>query len=249
MKQRIGPRELVVSEQAVIAVLLVLMLQQLAQLTKYLGTVWTIIREIGNIVRAASIRQHGNIVQIVLHLRLTGGKLVDLVPGVVNSSTPSAVATFDMLHSVGARLESLLSTDGTTHVTRTVDLLVHFKIVLVVKGPGAIRTRVDRPVDAVGASRSSCTFVPLVVAKIVRLSTIATLSAATLVHNLVDAVDASRSSPTFPPLVAAKVVRTTPLPAISTNTIHVTLLNRRSVLSVENQSNACSVASPFLLYS
>jgi hypothetical protein len=84
-----------------IAVLLVLMLQQLAQVPKYLGAVWTIIREIRNVC-AASIRQHGNIVQIVLHLRLTGCKLVDLVPSVVNSSTPSAVATFDMLHSVGA---------------------------------------------------------------------------------------------------------------------------------------------------
>ncbi len=85
-----------------IAVLLVLMLQQVAQVAECRGAVRTMIREIGNIVRAASMRQHGNIVQIVLHLRLTGCKLVDLVPSVVNSSTPSAVATFDMLHSVGA---------------------------------------------------------------------------------------------------------------------------------------------------
>jgi hypothetical protein len=92
----------VVAEQAVIAVLLVLMLHQLAQVAEYLGAVWTIVREIGNMVRVASIRQHGNIVQVVLHLRLAGGKLVDLVAGVVNSSTTSAVATFYMLHSVGA---------------------------------------------------------------------------------------------------------------------------------------------------
>jgi hypothetical protein len=60
------------------------------------------IREIGNTVRVASIRQHGPTVQVVLHLRLAGGKLVDLVPGVVNSLAPIAVAAFDMLHSVSA---------------------------------------------------------------------------------------------------------------------------------------------------
>jgi hypothetical protein len=209
----------VIAEEVVIAVLLVLMLQQVAQVAECRGAVRTMIREIGNIVRAASMRQHGNIVRVVLYLRLTGSKLVDLVPGVVvNSYTPGTVATFDILHTVGGWLESLLSAYGTAHIARTVELHVHFKIVRVVKGLGAYRTREERQLDAFDASRSTSAIIPLVVAKLIRRSTIATLSATTF-YSLADAVDAPRISFTFLPLVMAKVV--TPLLAISTPTTHV----------------------------
>jgi hypothetical protein len=96
-----------------------------------------------------------------------------------------------MLHSVGARLESLFFTDRACHIARTVDLHMHFKIVMAVEGPGTLRTRVQllllllMGVDAADASRSSCTLGPLVVAKVVRIVPLGALT--TLTIHVIDA--------------------------------------------------------------
>jgi hypothetical protein len=161
------------------------MLEQLTHLSKRLGAVGTLIRKVGDLVVVipVAIGQLRNIRQVTRHGLFGLGKLVDLVSGIVLSSTARAKAAFDVLDGVGARLETSLSTDGTSDISRTMHLHVHVQIILIVKGTVANAALVGRgvadSVDTVSATRPAVAFGPLVLTELAAraiLSTVRTMS-------------------------------------------------------------------------
>lgn len=121
---RFFPR-LIVRECQVIVMLLILMLEQLAQIAKHsvarlatVGKVWS------SGIAISVVLQHGS-GDVRLHLSLGRSKLIDLIPRIILSSASSAVATLNMLDSVGTRTESTVSTNRTRNLFWAVHLHVH----------------------------------------------------------------------------------------------------------------------------
>ena len=153
---------------------LVIVLQQLAHLTKELvarSTVIGIVRS-GAIV-ITTIGQPGCVPgQVGRHPRLRIGKSVDLISSVVGAPAPSAIATLHVLDGIGSRSEAAIATNGTGNIFRAVDLAVHVQFILCIERPVALFTLKGDcsrriAVDAIVASRHSDALAPLVATEII----------------------------------------------------------------------------------
>lgn len=87
-------------------VLLILMLQQLAQLTKRFVAFRTTIRQVWNPVVHTIPSQERSLSHESLHAALPSGIIVDLLTGVILSTTSGAITTLNVLHGVCARSET-----------------------------------------------------------------------------------------------------------------------------------------------
>jgi hypothetical protein len=123
--------------------LLVTMLEKLAELTERFGAFWALVRQFwyGVLQVAAAVRELRNITNVTTHASLLRGKLIDLISRVVRSTTAAAVATFYVLNCVGSRTKAAISADRTSHITRPMDLLVHVELVLRTEALIACSTR------------------------------------------------------------------------------------------------------------
>ena len=116
---------LIVRECQVIVMLLILMLEQLAQIAKhFVATLATVGKIRSSGIAISVVFQHGSGDER-LHLPLRRSKFIDLIPRILSSSASSAVATLNMLDSVGTRTESTVSTNRTRNLFWTVHLHVH----------------------------------------------------------------------------------------------------------------------------
>jgi hypothetical protein len=166
-----------------VVMFVVLMLQELTQLTKRLGALGTMIRQVGNVLlvrvcAAPIVGQHGNvaIAQIVAHLRLALRKLINLVAGVVDSDTGTAVSTFNVLHRIRSTLESLVPTDRTGYSSWAMNLHVHIELILAIEFSVALWTS-DCLVDTFVAPGRIFAFGPLIVAKVTApITTVSTIA-------------------------------------------------------------------------
>jgi hypothetical protein len=163
-------------------VLLILMLKKLTQLSKLSGTFGTLIRKVRNAaIPVAIISQLRNFRHVSRHGPFGFGKLVNLLSYVVSSSTARTKAALNMLNSVCSRPETNFSTHGTSHVSRSVYLHMHVKIILVVKSAvtdaALERGYVCGLVDAISATRVAVAFVPLVPTEPATRSVVSTISA------------------------------------------------------------------------
>lgn len=123
---------LVVCESHVIVVLLVLVLKQLAQLTKLLVAWLTMVGEIWHLTGILSlILQHEW--HELTHLLLSVDKLIDFRSGVVSTTASSAMSTFNMLNRIRTRSEASISAHRTSNGARAVYLHMHVEIVLTVE--------------------------------------------------------------------------------------------------------------------
>ena len=164
-----------------IVVLLVLMLQQLAQVMKVFVTLWAAVRLIGDTI-LFSVRQQ------TIHVRLHGtfalSKLVDLRPSVVLATASGTVAALDVLDRVGSRTESTFTTDRACNVSRTMDLLVHLQLVRVTKDSLA---GVADESHTLLATRLTGSLEPLVAAVPTRVALISTLRTHSITCDAFDA--------------------------------------------------------------
>lgn len=152
-----------------VVVLLILMLQKLAHLTKLLVASVAVVWEVRHSpVRrpVAVIVQHGSLRQIPLHLGLLRGKTIDLLASIILSSTASTVTTLHMLNGVGTRPKASIATNGAGHITRTMNLLMHVEFILIIEGAGTFVALVSVAgliaTDTVLASRTAIPLQPLI---------------------------------------------------------------------------------------
>ena len=149
--------------------LVVLVLQELTELTKGLVAIGALVGKIWNnsaviAVFTATIREARSITDVAIHGLLAFGKLVNLSASVIFSETARAITRLDVLHSIRARTKSLFATDWTSHVARTVNLKVHVEFILSIKASiaGAAAGIANNSFDAIAAARVSVAFHPLV---------------------------------------------------------------------------------------
>jgi hypothetical protein len=144
-------------------------------LPKGLGALGTLVRKVGDalIVVPITVGQLRNIRHVSRHALLGLRKLVDLLSSIVLSSTARAEPALHMLDGVGSRLETGVSTHRASDVAGTMNLHMHIKVVLVLKGTVTDAALVGRrrvvegdTVDATFAPRPSFAFCPLVPAKV-----------------------------------------------------------------------------------
>ena len=172
--------------------LLILVLQELTELAKGLLTITTLIWEVWNrIVLVASIGQHGHLRHKMAHLGLLRSKFVNLLPGIVTATTTTARPSFNVLNSVGSRTKPTVTTNRTGDISRSMNLLMHFQLILIVELTVTNYTLVHRcphwcvRIHTVGASRVTIAFHPLVSTKVGPVQ-VAIARAARSTHSLVD---------------------------------------------------------------
>lgn len=158
--------------------LVVLVLQQLTELTKGLVAVGTVVGEIGD-ASSVSIREHGNVgCNVALHASLLIRKFVNLTSRIVGPKTTRTITTLNVLHRIGPGPEASFMADGTRNVSWTMRLCVHVELILSVKVSEAFVTGeggsgisseaiisvagIVVPTHTVFASRISITLEPLV---------------------------------------------------------------------------------------
>ena len=100
-----------VSQHSKVAVLLILVLHELAQVTERLGALRALVWHVGHTAASASVGQHWSAGQVRTHAALGLCEVVYLPPCVVTASATSAVAALHVLNSVCARPESPLTAD------------------------------------------------------------------------------------------------------------------------------------------
>lgn len=160
---------LTVSNQIMaIAMFIVLVLHQLAQILKWFITLRTTIRIIRNrtIPWPSSIFQEWCVRHVSIHTSLPLGKFINLSTCIVlRTTTSSAVSTFDMLHGIRTGFESFLTTNGTFDCFGSMNLHMHLELILGVEFTKAFMTLVGgglRGIDAGFASGVSISFKPLI---------------------------------------------------------------------------------------
>ena len=111
---------------------------------------------------------------------LTSSKIVNLLPIVVSvrTVTTRTISAFDVLDGIRTGTEPTVTTDGTSNISRTMNLQMHIQLVLVVKFTITLSALKDGNwsdilvtatvlvVDAVPAPAVSVAFRPLVAAKL-----------------------------------------------------------------------------------
>ena len=170
-----------------IVVLLVLVLKQLAQLTKLLVAWLTMVGEIWYLIGSLSlILQHEW--HELTHLLLSIDKLIDFLSGVVRTTASSAMSTFDMLNSIGTRSEASLSAHRTRDRARAVYLHMHVEIILTVEIASASGTHMGgggkvSGVDTIHATRTPFPFLPLIAAEFTAVKVVSTPATSPCCHD------------------------------------------------------------------
>jgi hypothetical protein len=180
--------------------LLVTMLEKLAQLTERFGAFWALVRQCwyGVLQVAAAIRELRHITKVTTHASLLSGKLIDLISCVVLSTTAAAVATFYVLNGVGSGTKAALSADRTSHITRPMDLLVHVKLVLRTEALIACAARIrDRrsavPATAIAIHTTLTTRIAITLQPLVAAERLAALEAVAVSADTSHGVETSSS--------------------------------------------------------
>ena len=112
---------------------------------------------------------------------------MDLSTSILTTPAATAVATFNVLDSVGSRTKALLPTNGATNIERTVHLHMHVEFILIIEGSEALVAfilvlLVLIPLVAfytVSATRVSISLHPLISAKAAAAFPFGTLGTAT----------------------------------------------------------------------
>jgi hypothetical protein len=194
---------LIVCECQAIAMLLVLMLKQLAQLAKIFATWLATVGEIRSTVMSISlVLQHRS--DELLHVSLGRSKSIDLIPRVIFTKASSAVATLNMLNSIGTGTESAFSAHRTRNCLGAVHLHVHVDFILVAEGASTRGTLVEGGVDTVPATRQPLSLVPLIIT--ILITAFQTSALSTWAPN---ARATTRISVTTGPLVVAELISIT----------------------------------------
>jgi hypothetical protein len=151
----------------VIIMLLVLMLEQLAQVAKQDVARLATVRKVWSSVIAISVVfQHWSGDEL-LHLPLGRSKFIDLIPRIVLSSASRAVTTLNVLDSVGTRTESTVSTNRTRNLFWAVHLHVHVEVIFVSEYASTRGTLAIVGIDTGSATRLPLSFVPLIDAELI----------------------------------------------------------------------------------
>jgi hypothetical protein len=101
---------LVADHSDLLIVLVVSMLEKLAQLTKGLCTVATIVRKFRDTGRSvAAILQHGHVAHEALHDLLLTRKAINGIARIVLAKAAAAITALHMLHGIGAGSKTLLA--------------------------------------------------------------------------------------------------------------------------------------------
>lgn len=151
-----------VSNHEMVPVLLILMLKELTELAKGFDTRRATVRQVGDVVRIVTIREHRNFVEKRSQNFLLASIAVNLTPCIIFPGTAFAVSALDMLHSVGSRLEANFAAYGTGNLSWTMDLHVHIQRVLIREHIVTYMTLVVGTRNTVFAARVTIALRPLV---------------------------------------------------------------------------------------
>lgn len=175
--------------------LLVLVLQQLAQLTISLVTVWAMVGQIGHHYHGiAMVREQRRFGHVRAQDAVTLGELINLGPRLVGgNATAPAIATLDVLYGISTRPKPGVPADGTGDGFGTVHLLVHRQFVLIRKRPlartaleagwwwcgigGVLVSAAAATLNAINASRDAFPLTPLVRGEVARAKILLTIGA------------------------------------------------------------------------
>ena len=153
-----------------VTMLLVVVLQELAQVPEHSRALLALIRKIRGI-QVSSICQHGCIREIGLHSALAGSKAINVLARVLLPGASTAKSTLEVLYGVGTGSEPTLTTNGTGNVSFTVHLHVHVELVLRIEFSITLVALVDNgrrvrvPIHTVLATRVPISLGPLVAAE------------------------------------------------------------------------------------
>jgi hypothetical protein len=171
---------LLVSNHATLPMLIIIVLQELTELPKGLVARTALVGIFGSaaaigLFMAIAIGEKRRARQIGSHGRLRRGILVNAFTSVILAKTATAIPTFHMLHSVGTGTKPRVTTNGTGHGARTMDLGVHVQLVLVGKLTVALAAFKSSIValNAVAATGNTVALTPLIVAKVAALTPVA----------------------------------------------------------------------------
>ena len=135
------------------------------------------------------VRQKRREIQVFFHTSLRLGILINLLASIVAPFATSTITALHVLDGVGWRAKTCISTNRAGDVTRTMNLLMHFKLILGVEISVAyyasIRRRrlellyccarrILRPRDAILAARAALALSPLIAAEVTTSAPIVT---------------------------------------------------------------------------
>jgi len=157
---------------------LIFMLHQLAQVSERLRALIALVRILRDPLITSPIRQKGRAIEVLLHTSLCLGILVNLLPSIIAPLATRTETALHVLNCVRRRAKTNFPTNGACDVTRTMNLLMHIKLILRVevsvthnasKGRigrlGVIARRILRPIDTILATRVAVALPPLVAVK------------------------------------------------------------------------------------
>jgi hypothetical protein len=120
-----------VRKKTTVPVLLVLVLQELAELAERLGTFGAAVGEVGHALPTPpAVLEERDVAHVRAHRALATGEVVDLLSRVGLPFAAAAESALDVLNGVGARLEALVPADRARNRLGAMDLHVHVEVVL-----------------------------------------------------------------------------------------------------------------------
>jgi hypothetical protein len=162
-----------VCKHAMLSMLLVVVLQELAELSEEFVAGSTVIGIIGSPGVVATIGQKGRARQVGPHGRLGLSKFVNVIASIVLATTASAISTLHVLHCIGTRSESYVATHWTSYVARTMDLRMHLQLIGVGENEATFRT-LKSSMDTKIATRGAFSLTPLIAGILAALAPIVT---------------------------------------------------------------------------
>jgi hypothetical protein len=165
-------------------VFLVLMLQELTEMTKVFITQFAMVGELRHSLSSTpTVLEEGDAAHEIAHHLLTSRKVVNLSSSVVLASTAAAAAALNVLNGIRPGLEPRVAANGAGNILGTMNLHVHFEAVLV--GELALANSADEarrmtvavisPAHAV-ATTCIVSLSPLIAAEIPAVTVVSTLS-------------------------------------------------------------------------
>lgn len=115
-----------IRDETTVAMLLILVLQELAEVAERLGTLRAAVGKVGHTLTSPpAVLEKWDVAHVRPHRILATSEIVDLLPRVVLPGAAAAVSALDVLHGVGPRPEALIPTDRARNGPRAMDLHVH----------------------------------------------------------------------------------------------------------------------------
>jgi hypothetical protein len=115
-------------DETTVPVLLILVLQELAELAESLGTIVAAVGEVGHAMATPPpVLKEWDVTHERVQRLLATGEIVDLLSRVVLPFAAAAESALDVLDGVGARLEALIPADRARDGLGAMDLHVHLQ--------------------------------------------------------------------------------------------------------------------------